>query len=111
MVQLIKVRYFFKRGEKVRYGKRHDTCPRKNNKTRAHSVNVSCYFYLQLIKNMINKINKERRRTMNTNPIQQQQESAARSPGGPKTKKRHGARVSTERFITKMILIIELYWI
>jgi hypothetical protein len=37
---------------------------------------------------MINKINKERRRSMNANPhMTQQQEPMARSPGGPKTRK------------------------
>jgi hypothetical protein len=43
-------------------------------------------------KNMINKINKERRRSMNATPMTQQQEPMARSPGGPQTEVKRRSR-------------------
>jgi hypothetical protein len=47
---------------------------------------------------MINKINKEGRRSMNATPNR----PSKRSPGGRKTKTGQGTRQSTDRFITKL---------
>jgi hypothetical protein len=50
---------------------------------------------------MINKISKERWRSMNATPTKQQQEPATRSPGGPQTKTGQGTREIMDRLITK----------
>jgi hypothetical protein len=48
---------------------------------------------------MINKINKERRGSMNANPTR----PVARSPGGPQTKTGQDTRQSMGRLTTKII--------
>jgi hypothetical protein len=57
---------------------------------------------LTYAKNMVNKINKERRRSLNAIPTRQ--EPASRCPGGPQTKTGQVARQSTGRLLTRMIL-------
>jgi hypothetical protein len=49
---------------------------------------------------MLNKINKEMRRSMNATP---HDPAVARSPGGPKTKTGQGTRQSMVRLITKIM--------
>jgi hypothetical protein len=57
------------------------------------------YVVLHKKRNMISKINEERRRSMNPHTTQQQ-EQLVRSPGEPQTKTVKGTRQSTDRLIT-----------
>jgi flagellar hook-basal body complex protein FliE len=64
-----------------------------NQLTLHHHLRFEIYTieFKLLLKNMINKINKERRSSMNATPhMTQQQEPVARSPGGPQTKTGQG---------------------
>jgi hypothetical protein len=53
---------------------------------------------------MLNKINKERRRSMNAIPTRSRKKKpVARSPGGSQTKTGQGKRQSMSRLITKIL--------